>query len=455
MIDELKNTFIPSAQTEQHAFTFAHYLKRMYRFHATGTGQRSPLWVYDDKTGIWKDTGDDIVRSLVGPAMGSHFKSHAVNETLSLLKSLVLHPEVDIFEGGPDDRVVCKNGVLDLNTGFLNETFEPNEYHITGIPVVYDPEATCPNFTRFLDQILDDEDDKKAIIEWFGYCLYKKYIFEIILFLVGRGANGKSILMFVLECFLGKENISSVEPQDLNQDRFAAVNLWRKLANLAGDIDSAPIKRAGLLKKVTGGDFISAQHKFRDSFRFLNYAKMMYTCNKVPESWDTSNAWYRRIHIIHFRKTFERKDKNYIPRDRLIESLTTPEELSGILNLARAGWQRLYKNNDLSGATPTKDKESAYLKESDPAHYFLKTFIIQDTTAPQIPSNDLYDIYIQYCRANDKIPIDPSFFGRKVKRFVPFTEKKQTSTGGRVYTGIVIDYEKVDFECAPQQGVLE
>jgi Family of unknown function (DUF5906) len=49
------------------------------------------------------------------------------------------------------------------------------------------------------------------------------------------------------------------------------------------------------------GDSIRAQNKFKDPFSFRNYAKLIFSANKIPESDDDSSyAYYRRWLIIEF-----------------------------------------------------------------------------------------------------------------------------------------------------------
>ena len=55
---------------------------------------------------------------------------------------------------------------------------------------------------------------------------------------MGRGRNGKTVFLNVLQALAGSDNISSVPLQVLAENRFAAAELVGKLGNICGDIDA-------------------------------------------------------------------------------------------------------------------------------------------------------------------------------------------------------------------------
>ena len=55
-----------------------------------------------------------------------------------------------------------------------------------------------------------------------------------------------------------------------------------------------------MFKMLTGNDTVSGEHKFKDRFDFRSYAKLIFSCNKIPETKDKSIAYFRRWIIINF-----------------------------------------------------------------------------------------------------------------------------------------------------------
>jgi phage/plasmid-associated DNA primase len=78
------------------------------------------------------------------------------------------------------------------------------------------------------------------------------------------------------------------------------------------------------------------------------YCRLLYSANNLPESADTSYGYVRRWHILPFDRQFEVGDPARVPRKVLMDLLSTPAELSGILAAALPAMRRF-----LAGAQPT------------------------------------------------------------------------------------------------------
>ncbi len=446
----LTNFFDPNGTTATNVFEMSERLMKKHPFYSAQTGGRSPIWRFSEFQGIWIPDGEDFVRKEVREAMAQFYNSHTANEVVSSIRASSYSTDIEF--GGPSHRLVCENGTIDLDSGEFDSSFFPLEYHITRLPIKYDPKAKCTNFKKFLEEVVSSQDNRDAIMEFIGYMLLKEYIFEIIMLFVGEGANGKSVLLSVIKRLLGSENVSSVTPQQLEKSRFSSAQLYGKLACIAGDIPSKPLQFTGILKMLTGGDLIHAEHKHRDPFDFVNYAKLIFSANQVPESWDPTSAFYRRFRIIEFPNTFSPDSSSFLPRDVLLGKLTSETEKSGILNLVIESLKRLRDQGQLTGEQSVSQKRLDYIKRSDPAHYFFERFLFHDPEAPVIPKRDFYDMYVKYCRSQGNIPINNSRFGEKVKRLIPYSDEMRPREGDQrimVWVGIGLNYELYDKEVRP------
>jgi len=449
----LSSVFDPNGNTSENVFSMGEQLLRSHSFYSPGASKRHPIWVYGQATGIWTPEGEDQIRVQVREALSTCFNTHIMNEIVAYIKAASYKPDIEL--GGTETKIVCENGTLDMTTGDFEERFYPDEYHIARIPVTYDPEAKCPHFLKFLDEVTASADDREALIEFVGYCLFKIYVYEIIVLLVGEGANGKSILLSVIKSFLDSKNVSSVSPQQLEKSRFASAQLHGKLACISGDIPSQPLQYTGHIKTITGGDLIPAEHKNLAPFDFVNHAKLIFSANQVPETWDSSRAFFRRFRIIDFPNQFSPTDKNFIPRDLLLKQILSETEKSGILNLALDGLKRLRKQGHLTGETTIDEKRSEYVRRSDPAQYFFERFLTHDTEAPTLRKSVLYDMYVKYCHFIGKVPIADTTFGKKVKRLIPYAGESKPREGDQritVWTGIGLDYVLFDNEIKSGHG---
>lgn len=216
-----------------------------------------------------------------------------------------------------------KNGILTLRT-FEFQWHSADRLSLVQLPVKYDAAATCPAILKFLSEVPYPE-DLLIVQEYVGYCLWKDYPNAKVLLLVGDGENGKSTLIALVESLLGRKNISSRGLQELEMNRFAKADLYGKLANLYADLPDTALGSTGTFKMLTGGDPITAEHKFTASFNFTNYSKLIFSANKVPEAFEDTTGFFRRWAIVTFPNSFsgDKADKN------LLQRLTTEAHYRG------------------------------------------------------------------------------------------------------------------------------
>jgi putative DNA primase/helicase len=250
-------------------------------------------------------------------------------------------------------------------------------------------------------------------LEVIGYCLYKSAEYEMATMLVGPGANGKGVFLKIIEALVGKENTSHTSLQDLDEERFAVAGLYCKMVNTFADLKQSTLKSTGNFKMLVSGDSIRAQHKFQQPFSFRNYAKLIFSANKIPESEDQTYAYYRRWRILEFLKVFDESNKD----TRLIDKLTTPEELSGLLNLAIIALKQLRRNNGFR-EIPVEKIRQKYEEKANTVKAFIEQKCIIDLSDPMcdILTTDLFAAYCNFCKDNDERPLDMSVFGKELKQ---------------------------------------
>jgi len=295
-------------------------------------------------------------------------------------------------EDTPPHIIAVENGILDLKTKELSK-FSPKYFILNTLPVKYDPKKKCPKILTFLSEVLY-EDDISIIQELAGYCLYREYPIHKGIMLIGEGANGKSTFMEVLRTMLNNDNVSTEPLQAFETNRFSMVSLYGKLANIYPDLSDSSLKATGLFKMLTGGDTITAEYKYRDRFCFKNYAKLIFSANKIPESPDDSAAFFRRWIIINFPNQFLPENPKTDPN--LLKKLTTPDEISGFFNWALEGLERLLKNGKFSNAKSIEDTRMQYIRSSDPVKAFVMDMLDFDSNV-FIPKETVYKAFIKYC----------------------------------------------------------
>jgi putative DNA primase/helicase len=262
------------------------------------------------------------------------------------------------------------NGLLNLNNCILNldnmdeYDHSPEFKLLTKLPVNYDLDAQCPCFMGFLEQAIKPE-YFNVVGEMMGYTLWPDYNVHKAFMMLGPKRTGKSTLIRVIEALNGHSNCSHVSLQDLVSQRFARARLFGNRINTYGDLPATAMSDVGIFKNVTGEDEIDAEYKGTQIFSFRNTAKLIYSANALPSIKVSDDAFYNRWIIIPFENSFYgREDTGLTAR------LTTPEELSGILNFALAGLIRLREND-----WQFSDRISSgayYRRKSNPVLAFLE-----------------------------------------------------------------------------------
>ncbi|MCZ2808294.1 MAG: phage/plasmid primase, P4 family, partial [Candidatus Bathyarchaeota archaeon] len=333
----------------------------------------------------------------------------------------------------PIQYIPIKNGVLDISQNPVKLLKHDKKYYFTKqLPVAYHPEAECPKFLKFLSEILPDETHRLQVQEMFGWSLWRDYSHQIAFILIGEGSNGRSTLLNVLRSLLGDRNVAALSLQCLCKNRFAVAELYQKFADIAPDIPRDKIEDSSAFKNLTGGDLLTAEKKFRNPFRFVNYAKLIFSANKLPYSKDKTYAYYRRWMLILFNIRFG--DGGQPVDKRMLEKITTPEELSGILNWALEGLKRLNEQGDFTGRMSVAETEKYYERLVSPVYMFLSD-CIAETKDPQeyIPKDYLWDEVLRYCQDNNlPKPKSKKQIASSIKRNFKGIETAQRTIDGKL-----------------------
>lgn len=365
--------------------------KIMTDYHFKTAKDSKACYVYQD--GLYVNGGIELIESEVVRRLVRKTKRHQISEAINYIK---IQSYVNRTEFDKDlDIINVNNGLLNIKTGEL-QPHTPKYLSSVRIPVTYDPGAKCPQVNKFFDEVVSAS-DRGLIEEFFGYCLYRIYSIEKAFMLLGDGRNGKSTTLNLLRAFLGANNWSAVSLFQLTSDRFAASSLYDKLANIYPDLPDKAVTDSGMLKMLTGNDALTIQRKHGPLFEFVNYAKMIFSANKLPKTYDDSNAYFSRWIIINFPNSYIGIDADR----NLIDKLSTKEELSGLLNLAIAGLKRLLDKRDFTDGTVDEMRER-YTRMSDSLAAFVMDCVYEDTDG-SIPKQDFFNDYAKYCRDNGYI----------------------------------------------------
>ncbi len=218
-------------------------------------------------------------------------------------------------EISPWNLIAFQNGVFDLKAHEFRD-FAEDDVFTSVIPHDYKVDAGANGnlIHRFLLDVSGDDTAIHAnLLETIGLCMLHVSRYEYAPVLLGRGANGKSVFMKFLRYVLGSENVSSLEPKDIDK-RFQAVQLVGKLANLSDDIANGYLDgdACSKIKNLATGDPIYTDVKGSNGFTFTPCCTLVFAANEFPRLADTSEGMMRRLFPISFTQRYigERRDQH-------------------------------------------------------------------------------------------------------------------------------------------------
>jgi phage/plasmid-associated DNA primase len=202
------------------------------------------------------------------------------------------------------------------------------------------------------------------------------------------------------------------------------------MVNTFADLKADKLTSTGMFKTLVSGDSIRAQKKYGQPFSFRNVAKLIFSANKIPDSDDKSYAYYRRWVILSFDKLFEGQSKD----TGLINKLTTPEELSGLLNLALIALKQLHKNGGFKDVAVEKIRKE-YEENSNTVKAFLQDKCAVDLTAPEYYTltTNVYNEYLLACKEKSEKPLEMNMFGKELAKQGIVKERSRGRAGDREY----------------------
>jgi putative DNA primase/helicase len=301
------------------------------------------------------------------------------------------------------------NGTLDMRTGELRR-HRRSELITKLAPVAYDPAAECPEWFNFLDRIMAGSPGLICYLQKLaGYCLTGDTREKCLPVLHGVGNNGKTIFTATIGAMLGDyARETPVETLMIKRNE----TIPNDIAGLKGArlVTASEGERGqrlaeSLIKRLTGGDKISARFLHQEFFEFVPEFKIVLSTNHKPSIRGTDAAIWSRIHLVPFDVTIPKSEQ--IPRTVMLERLR--EEWPGILAWAVEGclaWQKegLEKPEEVERAT--RD----YRADSDILGGFISDCCIINPPA-KCRSTELYNRYQKWCGDNGEEYIKFRTFG--------------------------------------------
>ncbi|MHB9023141.1 MAG: phage/plasmid primase, P4 family [Armatimonadota bacterium] len=333
--------------------------------------------------------------------------------------------------------LAVNNGTLDLRTGRLHP-HDPADLITKLAPVTYDKEATCPRWEQFLREVFLDDAALIAYVQRLaGYLLTGETSEQAVFLLVGKGANGKSVLVETLRSLLGdyaKDTPFStfLERRETNTADLAALVGARMVTASEGEGQQS--FNESLLKRLSGGDPVTCRYLYKAFFSYTPTYKVLIATNEVPRLHAQNLAMRRRVKLLPFRQTFYAPEDGKTPlRDDTLRGKLRLE-LSGILNWALRGCLQ-WQDNGLQPPPIVLEGTNDLFQSFDPLADFLDEKCMRGPQE-QIEVGTLWKVYVDWCETNERQPAfkQVQWFSHNLTQRDGIEMKRQH--GGRKLTGL-------------------
>lgn len=321
------------------------------------------------------------------------------------------------------------NGTLDLSTGELRD-HDRNDRVTRWADVAYYPDATAPEWERFLERVLPDAELRSFVQRAVGYSMTADVSEQCMFINHGSGANGKSTFMGLIHAALGGYAMHT-PVETLMAKRNGIPNDVARLKGqrfvTASESEVGDRLAESRVKEMTGQDTISARFMRAEWFDFEPTHKLWLSTNHKPKIRGTDEAIWRRIRLIPFDVTVPKEERD----KKLPEKLRA--ELPGIFAWCVRGvleWQR----TGLREPKPVQSATDSYRADMDVLGAFITEECNEQPDA-RVGVSELYEAYKEWARRNEEFVKDSREFSTHMQER-GYEKRKSAPNGSRQWHGI-------------------
>lgn len=295
---------------------------------------------------------------------------------------------------GDEAIVCCANGVLRLSDGRL-WPHDPKLFALNVIETEYRPEAIAPRWEQFLAELwTDDHATRDALQEFFGLVLTDETKFQKGFILVGPARSGKGTIARVLMHLLGRNNYCGPSLGQLAQAFGMQGLIGKKLAVVPDARLDNRANRSVITEKllsIIGEDVQDINRKNKPYWSGILRLRVMILSNELPDFKDDTGVIATRFIILQTLVSFLGRE------DTELEAKLCGE-LSGILNWALVGWQRLTERRKFNApGNGELNDELSNIASSIKAFVAECCEFVPDAT---MTKEALYGCYRSWCERN-------------------------------------------------------
>lgn len=368
------------------------------------------------------------------------------NGTPNYIKDIARFIQTDAMPvnfSNPDveNKVMFLNAVFNLDDQNL-EQHSPNNFNTHALSVPFVP-YNASNTLAFDKYICDLANRNPILIQrlWeaLGLLLSNDIKAKRIVLLFGKGNAGKSVFGSIVRELIADKNVTSFTPQKLT-DRFVGTSLVNSAVNICMDLPSVPIdaSTAAILKNLSGGDTVSGEVKYMNSFNYVYQGQLLFGTNYPLKLTYLDQAFADRLLIIPCENPIQK----HLQNKNLLENIRP--ELPMIASRAVRAFSRVRKNNYIfSGddiysvrAEDIYTKSSVNVTVNNGIAYSVECFADQmcEVTSDNkdcIPISEIYKKYCVFCERKGLAAIsNTNTFSKELHKVLPGISNQKKRVNG-------------------------
>jgi putative DNA primase/helicase len=339
-------------------------------------------------------------------------KSGNISQLRNMLEAALpdLSLSLDECDAHPE-LIYLPNAVLRLFPSQLEVTRSPGHYVTKLARARYEPDAQCPKWEKFIDEIFPEPSLRDFVQRALGYSATGDMSEEAFFLCWGMGRNGKGTFLRTVAYVLG--TYAATIPIELllkKQSPKSGNEAEPQLSQLPGCrfvITTEPGPGVtfdeGFLQTLTGRDHIRIRDMYGKPFEMVPQFHLWIAANDRPSVRSSSNAYWRRVKSIPFVANIaEEAVIRYLERELHAEA-------SGIFNWMMEGAGH-WADKGLAPPLEVTQANQSYRDEMDPLHRFLAECVAMRVQW-SVQRKDLIDAYHEWCIENREEPMKDRAFG--------------------------------------------
>jgi P4 family phage/plasmid primase-like protien len=266
----------------------------------------------------------------------------------------------------------------------------------------FEAEAGRPErFVKYLKRVCPDPDTYKCVVRMMGMMMADTARFEVFFQLYGKGANGKTVLLDIIEALVGRQNVSQVALEFLAPGtRFQSFPLVTAKANISGELrtDTGGATLAaieGQFKHAVSGGKIEVERKGVDKTFERCRARFVMSANSLPTFVDRSDAIWRRLRILPFEVEIPDDEKDIHLARKIIES-----EMPQIARLALDGLAEIIMQGRFPDCKRGAEIKQAHRATCDHEREFLVETYEPASRDDRVSAASIYEDYKTWMKNN-------------------------------------------------------